>query len=266
MSEADVGQSMTPEEAQKFSELAASLFASFPELRDDLQPEVKRAAQATHEVTEQLAVGRAVLDTLPEARKPYDDAQAAQASLFNRNVELVIRGLTPLAGMQLAKPDAAMLKTSIPAEQEAAIRELRTMGFGLAMAQFFSSVTLIMLHCSVGSYLDTCEAYLGRKVGSHEVRKRVFPVIKQAAMAAPGVFAPPLISNVVAAVPVVFEAWKQVKASPTEEGKKGELTFAERLKRLFDLSEQATKLSEEMFLAEGIVATSSEALVELRAT
>ena len=265
MSEANTGGSITPEEAEQFCVFASTMFAGFPTLRDDLLSEAKRAARAMHEVTDRLAAGRAVVTTSPTASKPYDDAQSAQSLLFERNLELVIRGLTALAGMKLTKPYPAMLDKSTPAERGASIQQLRALGFDLAIAQFFSTVILIALHGSIGSYLDACEAYLGREVGSHDARRRIVPIITQIALASPGLFAPPIVSNVLAALPAALEVWKQVKANPQAEDVKIEGETAKGILRLHELAENTTNLSEQIFFAEGIVGTSAEALMELRA-
>ncbi len=43
----------------------------------------------------------------------------------------------------------------------------------MGIAQFFTGATLITLHSTLATSIDTCEAFLGRPVGSREVASRM---------------------------------------------------------------------------------------------
>jgi hypothetical protein len=250
---------MEQKEREQFQKLAEFFFAAVPELRDTLVPEVARAQKALEDVADTIYKGREAAKT-PEVREDYDATQRAQYILYKSTLDVVTQALQQIVDRSPVAIPADVSETSSPAELAAAESELLAIGYGLSISKFFLGLLLITLHASVAEYIDGCEDFLGREIGSHETRRRVGEVVKEILLAVPGLFLPPL-----GFLGAAIEALKQLRDTPQRHDiEKVKQTVSER-DRLVIFRNRATELKEHFWYVEGTVAVSVDGVL-LRST
>src|SRR5690242_620233 len=171
---------------EQFAAAAHGLFIGSQELSNAFPKELGRAKQAADEVTAELAAARLAVKA-PNVKKNHENAERALQLLYDRNRALAVRvskGISPClenAGapqdVEIAAGGAQVLTSAaIQAGLNEQLANLRA--FDLAIAQFYVATAVTMLDSSVGRCTDTCEAFLGRAVGSHEYKKRGLQIAK----------------------------------------------------------------------------------------
>jgi hypothetical protein len=173
---------MGPKDVEQFTALGAALFAGCQTLSDAFLEQLDLARRATDEVVDKLSAGGAAAAGTPEIVEHYDEAASAQRLLYERSRSIAVEVSARLTAC-LERPvphetgprapleaafDAQALPKSGLAEKRANLAK-----FDMGIAQFFTGAALITLDSTFATSIDTCEAFLGRTVGSHEAASRM---------------------------------------------------------------------------------------------
>jgi hypothetical protein len=256
---------MTQSDVEQFAAAAVALFAGSQELSDAFPMELGRAKEGIDEVTAELVAARLAVSST-KIKKDHEDAERALQVLYERNRSAAARvserlsaTLDESAARDPGEIVAGGAKVSTSAaiqaglgEQVANLRE-----FELATAQFFLSMTVATLDSSVGRCTDTCEAFLGRQIGSHEYTKRASQVAKAFVMDLAGVVTKFVL------VGTMLEAIRQLRYSPQAEGQQARIRNAQGAEKLELFTEEVAVLGQDaMDYVDGMIDTSINAVEE----
>jgi hypothetical protein len=242
---------MASEDRAAFIALAKDLDAKLAELAGALNKEQHRASEAQKAVTKALTHGDAESQT-PEGQQLHRDVETAQAALYEGTLDLIEQSMQRL----LASPPSEDVGSNPYAENPTLLPEdlqrLREWELSNAVARFYRVITIILLQGAVERYLDTCEAYLGYEIGSHDTRRRVAKVLVQISLAAAALLPPPF-STAVGLLPVVQTAIDELRATPQTRHLHEVALTAAGMDKLFILRSTATSLAENMVTLDGTV-------------
>jgi hypothetical protein len=261
---------MRDEERKQIHALAASAFGQVPELWQSLLHELNRMGQARKEIVAELVAGSQAGASSTTVVSLYRDAAGAQGSLYDRTLTLVaapLERLQPLLAGDTVVPAIAATPAA-DVDLAAAVAQLRAAGLGLDTAKLFLGLLLLLLNGSVAGCIDTCEAFLGRTVGSHQAKRRLWRVVREALgtaafdFGAPALF-PPL------AIPLVFrstltEVVQQLNASPEHDGVEAQIKIATGMAKLEALVDVAKTLDGRIPDLERYAQTCADAILEER--
>ncbi len=173
---------MEPKDVEQFTALGAALFAGSQTLSDGFPEQLDLARRATDEVVDKLSAGGAAAAGTPEIVEHYDEAASAQRLLYERSRSVAVEVSDRLtACLERPVPHETEPRASLEAAFDAqappksglAERRANLAKFDMGIAQFFTGTALITLHSTLATSIDTCEAFLGRAVGSHEATSRM---------------------------------------------------------------------------------------------
>lgn len=256
---------MTDEQRDNFMALARHIASEVPELNETLLAEVRRSGEAFTEVDGALAKS-IDKDDRPRVRQFFVEAQDSHKKLFQENLDLADVSIRALAG------DTPIPRPKVPSEVhtasalDAAVRHMRNLSFGFAIQEFFTGMALILIQLSLEDYLSACEAFWGRRIGSHDAQRRLIAVLKELAIAsaAGGALAFPPLAIPVALIRPAVEAVSQWRNTPRHK------VFADLkdakaiLGRVDALADTASTLLERMFFVKGNVEISVDGVIEAR--
>ena len=174
--------SLTPDRRRQFIEVACLFYKDAQILSKGLAPELARASKASAAMGKSLAAGRDGSKT-SQARGEFDHLLNTNDAVFATINDLVGDAQRQLGGLA-NDPEIPEITGDM------ATQKRDTLAFGQALVHFFHGSALMSMQASLGSYIRLCEAYLGHKVGSHSVRKRITPVLKEGALLLGGMFIP----------------------------------------------------------------------------
>jgi hypothetical protein len=257
---------MSRDDVERFAVAALAIFAGSQELSDAFPKELDRSKRATDEVTAELGAARLAVSS-SKVRGEYEDAERALQVLYERNLALAVRVSERLSARLKPARDPGVSGDAVVSSFTSAVQAGLKGGldeqvadlqkFGLAISQFFVGATLAGLDGSVGRAIDTCEAFLGREVGSHEYKKRSSKVLMTFLNDAAGVV------TKFAFLATVLEAIRQIRYSPQAEGQQTAIRNAQGAEKLELFTKEVTVLgAEAMDYAEGIIGTSIDAVEE----
>jgi hypothetical protein len=249
---------MDQAEVERFKSVAAAFFAEGDELKGAVVGELERATKAIEAVAAQLERGGAAVIDTPEVKAIYDDARAAQRVLYERNWSIAIDAIKKLVSIETAAKTTANAEIQPSKAIQASLAQTRAMGLDSSILQFYWGMAFLSLHASIGQCTGACEKYLGRKVGSHDVQKRVLRFLK--------VFGVDLAGVAVAFcfLPSIAEAVRQLKADPAREGAEAETRTSTSIAKVVNYRKLVEGLTHETEFAERITSTSVEAVRDAR--
>jgi len=195
--------------------------------------------------------------TKADTKNVFTDTQKEELALYGNTFDIVIKGLKPIVERPPIYVPTLPSEDASQDEKRAAAAEIVSAEFGLKISKFFLGILLTMLHSGIAEYIDECESYLGRPVGSHDARKRVTAVLKEVLLAIPGLFVPPL-----AFLDAAKEAWKQLKNSPRAVDKEKVRSATETWEALITFRDRLTTLDGHRSYLEGMVQTSVDGVLE----
>jgi len=258
---------MTEEQRNQFLVFADHIASKNPELNKLVLVEVNRAGQAFQEIAGALAKSIDQDDPL-RIQQFFLDAQTSHEKLFQENRDLAEASINAL--VELGKTPRPMLteptEIHTASERKAALQLLRWMEFGLAIENFFTGMTFITLQLSLEDYLSACEAFWGRRIGSHDAKRRLGQVLKQLAIAAPtgaAIVFPPLAIPV-ALIGSAIEAVSQWRETPRKKVFKELKDGKAILRRVDALTEATSALLDNMDLVKGNAEICVNGVIEAR--
>ena len=246
---------MDDEFQKQFTAVADAFYDAVPTLQENILPEMQRLQQAHTEVTNKINAGREASKTT-EITSIFTATRAAEHALYDNTFNVVTNGLTPIVGSHPTPPREPDWETASPDELGAAMAELAAMGFGLKISKFFLGMLLSTLHAAIAEYIDECESYLGRPIGSHEARNRVIAVVREVLLAIPGLFNP-LLGFLAPAK----EAWTQLRNSPRKVDRDLIRDATQTWEALITFRDRLTELHGHRWYIEGIVQTSVDGVL-----
>jgi hypothetical protein len=257
---------MTEEQRSQFLAFSDYIASQIPELNKTLLAEVNRVGEAYREVAG--ALDKSIdKDDPPSIQKFFVDAQTSQHKLFQENVDLADTSLRALADKTSRTMPTEPSEVLTASELAAAVRQLLAMEFGLAIEKLFTGMTLIIIQLSLEDYLDACETFWGRRIGSHDAKRRFGEILKQLGIASPTVLAMafPPVTIPVALIGTGIEAVRQWRKTPRKKVFEDLKDAKVILRRVAALTETASTLLDRMFFVKGNAEISVTAVVESRA-
>jgi hypothetical protein len=259
---------MTEEQRSQFLAFATHIGSKLPELNKLLLAEVNRAGQAFSEVGGALAKNIDQDDPL-KIRQFFLDAQTGHRKLFEENqalAEVSISALVEIGKTSRSMPTEPSEAHTAP-EREEILRQLRWVEFGLAIENFFTGMAFITIQLSLEDYLNACEVFWGRKIGSHDAKRRFGQVVKQVFIAAPttglGV-AFPILAIPLALIGPAIEAVSQWRQTPRKKVFKDLKDGRAILRRIDTLTETASALLDRMDFVQGNAEICIKGVIEAR--
>jgi hypothetical protein len=241
---------------KQFSAVAAAFAAASPELQNQLLPEMKRLQLAHTEVNIKFDAGLEAAKQ-PDITSVFTTTKGAEYSLYDNTFDVVTNGLKPIVGAHPTPPEEAAYETADQTQLAEAFAAVQSAAFGLDIANFYYGMLLTTLHAAIAEYIDECETYLGRPVGSHKARKRIMKVVQEILLAIPGLFFPPL-----AVLDTGKEAWTQLKNSPRKVDKEIVRDATQTWEALLTFRDRLKEVHGHRWYTEGIVQTSVDAILQ----
>jgi hypothetical protein len=259
---------MTEEQRSQFLAFAEHIASKLPELNKLLLAEVNRAGQAFSEVAGVLAKNIDQNDPL-KVRQFFLDAQTSHKKLFQENQALAEASISAL--VEIGKTPRSMPTEPSEAhtalEREEILRQIRWVEFGLAIENFFTGMAFITIQLSLEDYLNACEVFWGRKIGSHDAKRRFGQVVKQVFIAAPPTalgIAFPFLAIPLGLIGPAIEAVSQWRETPRKKVFKDLKDGRAILRRVETLTETASALLDHMGFVQGNAGICVKGVTEAR--
>lgn len=250
---------LAPEERRSFQDVAALFYESVPLLAETLAHEVERPHAANAAMANALTTSRDNISD-GDTRKLFDDLHGAQAVAYSTTDDVVKQTLERLGGHQL-NPTTPPFEDLLAGYSEAAAEKIvQLMDFDVALIRFFHAAALTSLYSMVSRYIDVCEAYLGREIGSHDAKKRLVPVLRELALALAAIPAP-----ILGFVSFAVEAFKQARETPERAEAKRQLRDAEGMARQKKLRDSLGNVADGIGFDAHMANTSVDGVLEGRA-
>lgn len=249
---------LTPEQRHTFQEVASLIYQEVPVLAQTLVAEVERSHSAKAEMDNALTTSR---DDIPhgEVRQLFDDLNEQHLSVYTATCRAVVRSLERLGDQSLDPRVPAIEELPNTYDADAAAKIADLMEFDVALLRFFHGSALTSLYSMVSRYLDLCEAYLGREIGTHDAKRRIMPVLRELALAIAAIPAP-----ILGFFDFVIEAFRQAGRTPKRTDADRQLRDAQGMIRQSLLKESLSDLARGLEFDEGMAEISIDGVIEGR--